>query len=243
VVVRADSAFYGAEVIAAARHGGAHLSVTARHDPAVLRATAAIPEQAWVPIEYPNAIYDQDQGPWVWDAEVAETRYTAFTSRPLSQQVQARLIVRRVRRLNTTGLDGQDELLAGYRHHAVFTDSPLTMLQAEAAHRRHAIIEQVHADLRSGPLAHLPSGKFTANAAWLVLPAMAFNLTRAAGSIASTAHANATTGTIRAQLITMPVRLARSARRTVLHAPTGWPWQQAWQRLHAAVANPPPLAF
>jgi hypothetical protein len=67
----------------------------------------------------------------------------------------------------------------------VFTDSPLTLIQAEADHRRHATIEQVIADLKTGPLAHLPSGRFNANGAWLVLTAMAFNLTRAAGALAS----------------------------------------------------------
>lgn len=53
---------------------------------------------------------------------------------------------------------------------------------ADKTHRGHAIIEQVHADLKSSALAHLPSGKFTANAAWLVLAVMAFNLTRAAAT-------------------------------------------------------------
>lgn len=58
----------------------------------------------------------------------------------------------------------------------MFTDSPLALLQAEADHRRHAVVEQVIADLKNGPLAHLPSGHFPANSAWLVLAAMAFNL-------------------------------------------------------------------
>ena len=97
------------------------------------------------------------------------------------------------------------------------------MLEAEKAHRAHAIVEQVIADLKNGPLAHLPSGHFWANSAWLVCAAMAFNLTRAAGALASTFHAKATTGTIRAQLINVPGRLARSARRLTLHLPTGWP--------------------
>ena len=34
------------------------------------------------------------------------------------------------------------------------------MIQAEAQHRDHAIVEQVFADLVCGPLAHLPSGHF-----------------------------------------------------------------------------------
>jgi len=240
VIVRADSAFYGHDLIAAARRRGARFSVTARHDPAVLRAIAAIPEDAWTPIRYPNAIYDADQRRWISDAEVAETTHTAFTGRRKADHVTARLIVRRVRRLAPTAAAGQTELLPAYRHHAVFTDSPLLMLQAETAHRQHAIIETVHADLRAGPLAHLPSGQFNANAAWLVLASIAFNLTRAAGTLASTLHAKATTGTIRAQLITIPGRLARSARRLVLHLPAGWPWKHAWQQLHAAVANAPP---
>jgi hypothetical protein len=113
------------------------------------------------------------------------------------------------------------------------------MLAAESAHRGHAIIEQVIADLKNGPLAHLPSGKFWANSAWLVCAAIAFNLTRAAGSLASVLHAKATTGTIRAQLINVPARLARSARRMTMHLPAAWPWEQAWQRLLTAANSPP----
>ncbi len=116
------------------------------------------------------------------------------------------------------------------------------MLAAEADHRRHAIIEQVIADLKNGPLAHLPSGSFTANSAWLVCAAMAFNLTRAAGTLASAFHARATTGTLRAQLINVPARLARSARRLTLHLPDKWPWAHAWTRLlHGSRHGPPPL--
>jgi hypothetical protein len=69
---------------------------------------------------------------------------------------------------------------------------------------------------------------------------MAFNLTRAAGTLASTFHAKATSGTIRDQLITVPGRLARSARRLTLHLPTAWPGQKAWEQM-AAAANDPPV--
>jgi len=78
------------------------------------------------------------------------------------------------------------------------------MLAAEKAHRGHAIVEQVIADLKNGPLAHLPSGSFAANSAWVVCAAMAFNVTRSAGVLASVFHATATTGTIRGQLINVP---------------------------------------
>jgi len=128
------------------------------------------------------------------------------------------------------------------RRTAVFTNSPLPMLEAEKAHRAHAIVEQVIADLKNGPLAHLPSGSFAANSAWVVCAAMAFNLTRTAGALASVFHAKATTGTLRAQLINVPARLARSARRLVLHLPTDWPWDTAWNQMANAARHGPPAA-
>jgi hypothetical protein len=121
---------------------------------------------------------------------------------------------------------------------AVFTDNPMPLLDTETCHRQHAIVEQVIADLKSGPLAHLPSAKLNANAAWLVLAAIAFNLTRAAGCLASTFHARATGATIRRHLITVPARLARSARRVTLHLPTDWPWADDWMQLFDALHAP-----
>ena len=238
LVLRADSAFYGHDVIAAALRRGARFSITARQDRAVRKAIAHIDPGAWTTIEYTNAVFDQQSQQLISDAEVAEITYTAFTSRPKAQHIGGRLIVRRVKDMNPSN---QSELFTAYRYHAVFTNSPLPMLEAEKAHRAHAIVEQVIADLKNGPLAHLPSGHFWANSAWLVCAAIAFNLTRTAGALASTFHAKATTGTIRAQLITVPGRLARSARRLTLHLPTGWPWQRAWTQL-ATAANSPPLA-
>ncbi len=236
-VLRADSAFYSRDVVAAATRARSAFSITTRQDPAIRRAIAAIEEHAWTPIKYTNAIYNEDQQGWISDAQVAEVPYTAFTSRPKAEQVTARLIVRRVKDMNPAH---QSELFTAYRYHAVFTNSPLPMLAAESAHRGHAIVEQVIADLKNGPLAHLPSGHFWANSAWLVCAAMAFNLTRAAGTLASAFHAKATTGTIRAQLINVPARLSRSARRVSLHLPTSWPWETQWQQLlHAARHGPP----
>jgi Transposase DDE domain group 1 len=236
LTVRADSAFYTAEVIAACRSLGARFSITARMNASVRAAISTIDEAAWVTICYPQAVWDEDGQCWISQAQVAEIPYTAFTSKPARQQVTARLIVRRVRRLNdTTTAAGQGELFAAWRYHAVFTDSPLGLIEAEADHRRHAIIEQVIADVKGSALAHLPSGRFAANAAWLTLAAIAHNLTRAAGCLASLFHAKATTATIRAHLINVPVRLARSARRQTHHLPEHWPWQQAFDNLFDAL--------
>jgi Transposase DDE domain group 1 len=239
IVVRADSKFYTAQVAAAAARYGAFVSLTTGSNPSVNAAIADIDESGWMAIHYPEAFVDTQTGELISDAEVAEVAYTAFTSKPAKLQAHGRLIVRRVKRKNPDSVGtGQDELFTTWRHHAVFVTSRLEMLQAEEQHRDHAVVEQVIADAAASALAHLPSGVFTANAAWAVLWAIAHNLTRAAGTLASAFHTRATTATIRAHLINVPARIARSARRLTLHMPAGWPWQAAWTGLHAAVHRP-----
>lgn len=239
IVVRADSKFYTAKIVATAARYGASVSLTTGTNPDITSTIAAIDEAAWTPIHYPQAFVDTDTGELISDAQVAEVPYTAFGSKPAKLQAQGRLIVRRVKRKNpkTVGAD-QDELFTAWRHHAVFATSSVQMLQAESQHRDHAIIEQVIADAAASALAHLPSGVFAANAAWAVLWAISHNLTRAAGTLAGVFHARATTATIRAHLINVPARLARSARRITMHLPQGWPWQAAWNGLHHAVHRP-----
>jgi hypothetical protein len=244
VIVRADSAYYGYEIIDACRRAGARFSVTARLTPTVVRAITSIDEQAWTPIRYPNAIYDEDEQRWVSDAEVAEIGFTAFTHRRRCEHVTARLIVRRVRRLNPATVPaGQTEAFAVYRYHAVFTDSSEPTLPAEATHRDHAIIEQVIAELKNGPLAHLPSGRFAANAAWLVCAAISHNLTRAAGALAGGRHRRARTTSLRAQLITTPARIAHSAHQQTVHLPRDWPFEPGLDELfRRALHDPLPTA-
>ena len=231
VLVRADSAFYGHRAVGAALRGGAQVSVTVRLDPKVKAAIAAIGENAWTAIEYTDAVFDDTTGKWISRAEVAETPFTAFTSKKATEQVQGRLVVRRIPDLNPASTDGQGTLFDTWRFHAFFTTSDLDTVTADATHRGHAIIEQVHADLKGSALAHLPSGRFAANAAWLVLAVMAFNLTRAAATITGSTLGRARTATIRRTLITVPARIASSARRLTLHLPRGWPWEAAWKAL------------
>jgi DDE family transposase len=243
ILARFDSAFYNSAVIMAIRRQGAYFSVTVPMNSSIRAAIAGIPEDAWTAIEYPQALWDDQLQRWVSDAEVAETGYAAFTSKPKKEQVTARLIVRRVRARNDKAAQGQDELFPAWRHHAVLTDSPFDLVQAEGQHRDHAIVEQVIADLNSGPLAHLPSGAFNANAAWLVLAAMAHNLLRAAGTRAGTRYARARTATIRRDLIAMPARTARHGRgNLVLHLPAGHHREHAWLNLWAEATGPPAAA-
>jgi hypothetical protein len=203
---------------------------------------AAIAADAWTAIQYPRAVWDDQLDCWISDAEVAEAVYTAFASKK-GQAVTARLIVRRVRDLNSKAGAGQDELFPVWRYHAVFTDSPFELIQAEGQHRDHAVVEQVFADVTSGPLAHMPSGVFAANAAWLSIAAMAHNLVRAAGTLASPPFAKARGATIRRGLIAVAARTARHGRGHItLHLPEGWHREQEWLNLWDAACGPPAAA-
>ncbi len=244
ILVRMDSAFYGRGPVHAARAGGAAVSVTVRMNTQIRAAIAAIGQDAWTTIEYTDAVYDEQAGRWISRAEVAEVDFTAFAAQKKTEQVPGRLVVRRIPDFNADKhkANGQDSLFDVWRFHAFFTTADpdlLDTLAADKAHRGHAIIEQVHADLKNSALAHLPSGVFTANAAWLVLAVIAFNLTRAAGSLAAPDLARATTATVRRKLVLLPCRVATSARRITMHLPRDWPWETAWTQLITRIADPP----
>ena len=105
------------------------------------------------------------------------------------------------------------------------------------------IVEQVFADWTDGPLAHLPSGFFPANAAWLACAAIAHNLLRAAGSLASLAYGKARGATIRRDLIDVAARTARHGRGHItLHLPEAWHREHEWLTLFAAACGPPAAA-
>ena len=74
-----------------------------------------------------------------------------------------------------------------------------------------------------------------------MLAVIAFNLTRADGTVAAADLARATTATIRHRLIAVPARVASSARRITLHLPQAWPWETAWTALFHRVSDPPPV--
>jgi len=165
---------------------------------------------------------------------------TAFTGRKKSEHVDCRLIVRRVKRHQQLASDGtgQGELFATHRHHAFIANSTLSMIEADERHRDHAIIEQTIAELKEGPLAHLPSGKYTANAAWVACAVLAFNLARATAVAADMAKAR--WASLRKKIIKIPARIATTARRLDLHLPRDWPWGNAVGRPADMHARPPP---
>jgi Transposase DDE domain group 1 len=237
ILVRGDSAYGNSVVVAACRRAGARFSLVLTKSRAVAAAIAAIPETAWAPVSYPGAVRDPDTGGWISDAEVAETTYTAFGS--TANPVTARLIVRRVKDARYP-----DALFPVWRYHPFFTDTEEPLDAADITHRRHAIIETVFADLIDGPLAHMPSGRFGANSAWILCAAIAHNLLRAVGVLAGGGHAVARGATLRRRIVTLPARLARPQRRPILHLPSHWPWASAWTTLwHNTIGFSPPIAL
>lgn len=227
LTMRADSAFYSKPVLDTARKFNVRFSVTARQDKKVRAAIDAIPEQAWTPIPYWLST------PQVSGADVAETSYTCFAGTRHAMPV--RLIVRRVR--PTPG--SQLALFTTFDYHAFVTDRSGDTLELEADHRRHAIVEQSIAELKSAGLAHLPSGRFMANAAWLALAVLAHNLARAVGLLAGRPLHRATATTLRRAVFTMPGRLVTSGRRRRLRLPRNWPWAEQFSTALDAITAIP----
>jgi DDE family transposase len=204
LTLRADSGFWSAKLIWRLRRHRVRYSITVRQTKTVRAAIAAIPEAAWVDIAYqPGGV-----------AQVAETGYRGD-----------RLIVRRVRNEGD-----QAQLFATWQYHAFVTDRPGTATWMDADHRRHAVCELAIRDLKAGAgLAHLPSGRFTANAAWLLAATLAHNLLRWTASLGLGSRDQQTVAkTIRRTLLMLPGRLTRSARRPTLHLPAGWPWAHSF---------------
>ena len=235
ILVRGDSAYGNRAVVAACVRHGAQFSLVMTRNTATERAIAAIEDNAWTPVSYPGAVQDPDTGAWISDAEVAEIAYTAFASTP--DRITARLVVRRVKDARY-----HDALFPVWRYHPFFTNTAAPVEQADITHRRHAIIETVFADLIDGPLAHIPSGRFGANSAWILCAAIAHNLLRAAGMLAGDQHTRARGSTLRRRIVNVPARLARPQRRPILHLPTHWPWSKAWLALwHNTIGYSPPI--
>jgi hypothetical protein len=207
--LRADSGFYNRHVTDACTKADVRFSITAKMSPSLREAVEAVAEEQWAPIPY-----------WMEaGADVAEVAYKAF-----GQARPARLIVRRVKPTPGTQL----ALLTNYEYHAFITDRAGATVELEADHRRHAEVELVIRDLKEGPWAHMPSGRFGANAAWLALGAIAHNLARWSARLGKITEGGGpiTMATLRRRYIAVPGHLARSARRTTLHLAKGWLWAE-----------------
>ena len=212
IVVRADSGFYAEKVVAACQAHGARFSISVRLQKSHHQLIDAIPEQVWTPIPY-----------WLEGAaDVAEIPY-----QPFGKKRTYRMIVRRV-----APTPGSQLWLKGvaYSHYAFLTDREGEMLELEADHRQHAVVENVIRDSKYGlALNHMPSGKFGANAAWLALNVIANNLCRWMGRLGG--FAIACLKAWRHRFFSLPGRLVAHGRRRRLRLPADWPWRKEFMAL------------
>jgi Transposase DDE domain group 1 len=200
-LLRADSGFWSNKLFARLEKAGWRYSVGVRLQAHVRAAIEAIPERAWQTLaDYPETSV----------AQIAETVLAG-----------SRLIVRRVRTL-----DAQGELLPSWEHYPFLTNRQDAIEAVEQEHRQHAVVELTIRDLKDQALAHFPSGKFFANAAWSVIAALAHNLLRWTGVLGLPGQTVRVARTLRRRLLSLPGRLTRSARRVTLHLPARWPWQR-----------------
>jgi hypothetical protein len=202
-LLRADSGFWSNKTFDRLDRAGWQFSIGVRLQPAVRAAIEQIDESAWTTLEdYPPTSI----------AQIAETTLG-----------DRRLVVRRVRTL-----DRQGELLPSWELFPFATNRTEPLALVEAEHRQHAVVELCIRDLKDQALAHFPSGKFTANAAWTVIACLAHNLLRWTGILGLPGQTIRAARTLRRRLLALPGRLTRTARRWTLHLPARWPWQHAF---------------
>jgi hypothetical protein len=215
-LLRADSGFWNTKIMARLQSAGWTYSIGVRQQPHVKAAVAAIPEPDWQTLE------DYPEG---GEAQIAQTM--------LGRQ---RLIVRRTRLIGA-----QAELWPDWRHFAFLTNRTDAMEIVESEHRQHAVVELAIRDLKDQALAHFPSGKFLANAAWTVIAALAHNLLRWTTLIGLPDTVIPTARTLRRRLLTVPGRITRTARTVTLRMPARWPWEAQFLTVLERLRAVPPL--
>jgi hypothetical protein len=218
LVMRFDSGFWSNTTIATLSRLGVGYTMGVRMVKSVVTAVSAIDEEAWTPIDYTvDGI-----------AEVAECLYKG-----------RRLIVRRTRLVGH-----QATLWPEWRHFAFLTDQGGAAVEADAFHRAHATVELAIKDLKEGAgMEHVPSGHFSANAAWLVCAALAHNLVRWSarlGEITPKDHLTVAR-TVRTRFLSIPARLVSPGGRPTLRAPLEWPWAKAFERALELLRALPPV--
>ena len=218
LIMRFDSGFWSNATIATLGRLGVGYTMGVRMVKSVVTAVSAIDEEAWTPIDYTCDGM----------AEVAECVYKG-----------RRLVVRRTRLVGH-----QAPLWPEWRHFAFLTDQGGTATEADAFHRAHATVELAIKDLKEGAgMEHVPSGNFSANAAWLGCAALAHNLIRwcaMLGEITPKDHLTVAR-TVRTKFLSIPARLVSPGGRPTLRAPLEWPWAKAFERALELLRALPPV--
>ena len=246
ITVRADSGFWSYDMFRTLDDLGVGWSVTTPLRKNVVATIEDIDEDAWTPIAYTRG----------GEAQVAETVLRATNPAKRKEHLDLRLVVRRSRLTGAqrklwpdwrhhafvTNLNQPTAEEADRHHHTdpdPDTDADTAdaerrnaeerrkTVEADRYHRAHAVCELAIRDQKeSAGLAHLPSGVFAANAAWLLITALAHNTYRWIPLLAGTrTPGQLTTGkSIRRRLFGIPARLVNHGGKHILRLPARWPW-------------------
>jgi hypothetical protein len=219
ILLRADTGFHNQALRKRLHANGVMYSIGARITKRVAAAIDAIAEDAWQTLtDYPAT----------GEAQIAETTLDG-----------ERLIVRRVRPL---GRDAQGQLFKTWQPHALLTNRTDALAIVEAEHRQHAVVELAIRDVKDQALAHFPSGRFAANAAWTVIACLAHNLHRWTELLGLPDSTPRRARTHRRRLLDLPGRLTRHARTVTLHLPARWPFQHDYETALERIRALPALA-
>lgn len=214
IVARLDSGFWSNETIKTLGRLEVRYTMAVRtNTKGIAKAIAVIDEEAWRPIDYtPDG-----------EAQVAECTYKG-----------RRLVVRRTRLTDPRQL----KLWPDWRHFAFLTDLDGDAVDLDAFHRHHAVVELDIRDLKEGAgLAHVPSGHFSANSAWLQCAVLAHNLIRWTATLGqpATVDERLVARTFRQRLIAIPGRLVNHSGTPTLRGPLNWPWRHWFDRRLSAL--------
>jgi hypothetical protein len=218
LLMRFDSGFWSNTTIATLERLDVGYTMGVKMVKSVKEKVLLIEESAWRQIEYTAD----------GEAQVAECDYRG-----------RRLIVRRTRLLGR-----QAQLWPDWRHFGFVTDLGADAIDLDAFHRNHATVELAIKDLKEGSgLSHVPSGQFSANAAWLLCAVFAHDLIRWTAMLGEVTQTGQLTvaRTVRTCVLAVPGRLVSRSGRPTLRMPLSWPWARVFDKAIALLRALPPI--
>ena len=214
--LRADSGFYSKAVVEWCKAEGITFTITADQTAPLLEAITALPERCWHPLpEYELA-------------EVAELCY-----RPTGWARPYRYVVKREVAETKAG-----ELYWKY-HATVTSEERRSAREVVVWHLQHANMENAIKEHKSGfGLEKLPTQKFHANWAYLLIGQLAFNLVAwFKRLVLPPRYQRATIKTIRHQLLNLAGKIIHTARRCFLMISDQYRYQGVWRFAIARLAH------
>jgi len=229
--VRADAGYFAHAIADAALAAGCDFAIGVPRNPATWRALAGVDDTAWTPaIGMPGAqVAVADYAPGGWPAGTrCVVRRVPYPAQEISTDPRARR-----RRTLAPGqlalaLDGTVDTV--WAHSFIVTNLPVDtahrVADLERWHRGRTDIEDRIRDAKHGAaLRHMPSGNPEVNAVWMWAALLAINLSawlnELAGLDNGQGRGRAHLNRLRRELICLPGRLVRHARRWTLRPPPG----------------------